>query len=82
MSPSIASKVVKYFSQKEKKESQLTARQKQIVTGIVDGLSYKMIADKYMISLDTVRDHIKKIYKTLEIHSKGELIRKSMDGEI
>ncbi|HFC00639.1 MAG TPA: response regulator transcription factor [Phaeodactylibacter sp.] len=82
MSPSIARKVVEYFSPKEKKEAQLTARQKQIVKGIVDGLSYKMIADKYMISLDTVRDHIKKIYKTLEIHSKGELIRKSMDGEI
>lgn len=82
MSPSIARKVVEYFLPKEKKESPLTARQKQIVQGIVDGLSYKMIGEKYMISLDTVRDHIKKIYKALEINSKSELIRKSMDGDI
>lgn len=82
MSPSIARKVVEYFTPKEKKESPLTSRQQQIVSGIVDGLSYKMIAEKHMISLDTVRDHIKKIYKILQINSKGELIRKSMDGEI
>lgn len=82
MSPSIARKVVEYFTPKEKKESILTARQQQIVKGIVDGLSYKMIAEKHMISIDTVRDHIKKIYKLLQINSKGELIRKSMDGEI
>jgi len=82
MSPSIARKVVEYFVPKKKFEYQLTDRQHQIIQGVVDGLSYKMIADKYMISIDTVRDHIKKIYKTLQINSKGELIKKSMDGEI
>lgn len=83
MSPSIARKVINYFSPKEKKEeSQLTLRQQQIVQGVVDGLSYKMIADKYLISIDTVRDHIKKIYRILNIHSKGELIKKSLEGEI
>ena len=82
MSPSIARKVVEYFVPKKKLEYQLTDRQHQIIQGMVDGLSYKMIADKYMISIDTVRDHIKKIYKTLQINSKGELIKKSMDGEI
>lgn len=82
MSPSIARKVVDYFAPKAKKESNLTARQLQIVEGVVDGLSYKMIADKYMISINSVRDHIKKIYRNLEINSKAELIRKSLDGEI
>ena len=82
MSPSIARKVVEYFVPKKKIEHQLTDRQQQIIQGVVDGLSYKLIADKYMISIDTVRDHIKKIYKALQINSKGELIKKSMDGEI
>lgn len=84
MSPSIARKVVKHFMPKTQKqeESLLTPRQQEIVQGIVDGLSYKMIADKLGISLDTVRDHIKRIYRTLEINSKAELIRKSLDGEI
>lgn len=84
MSPSIARKVVKHFMPKAQKreEALLTSRQQEIVQGIVDGLSYKMIADKLDISLDTVRDHIKRIYRSLEINSKAELIRKSLDGEI
>lgn len=84
MSPTIARKVINYFAPKAsaKKEELLSERQKQIVKGVVDGLSYKMIADQYMISINTVRDHIKKIYKLLEINSKGELIRKSLEGKI
>ncbi len=83
MSPSIARKVINYFSPKPKEnKTNLTPRQLQIVQAIVDGLSYKMIADKFSISTNTVRDHIKKIYRLLEINSKGELIRKSLDGEI
>lgn len=82
MSPSIARKIARHFIAKPaKKEDILTPRQKQIVEGLVDGLSYKMIGDKYSISLDTVRDHIKRIYKTLEVNSKAQLIRKSLDGE-
>lgn len=83
MSPSIARRVAEYFMPKtKKKEDLLTDRQKDIVQGIVDGLSYKMIATRLSISLDTVRDHIKRIYRALEINSKAELIRKSLDGEI
>jgi len=83
ISPAIARKVINYFAPRnEKKEELLSNRQKQIVQGIVDGLSYKMIADKYMISINTVRDHIKKIYQALEINSKAELIRKSIEGSI
>ncbi|MDZ4747534.1 MAG: response regulator transcription factor [Saprospiraceae bacterium] len=80
MSPSIARKVVEHFAPVPKKEDgPLTARQQEIVDCIVDGLSYKMTADKLGISLDTVRTHIKHIYQTLEINSKGELIRKALD---
>ena len=81
MSPSIARKVINYFSPKqaEKGMNTLTTRQMQIVECIVGGLSYKMIADKLMISIDTVRDHIKKIYRLLNINSKAELIKKSYE---
>ena len=81
MSPSIARKIAERFMPKPKKE-ELSERQKQIVQALVDGLSYKMIADKLNISLDTVRDHIKRIYRTLEVNSKIEVIKKVMDGEI
>jgi DNA-binding NarL/FixJ family response regulator len=83
MSPSIARKVVQHFMPRAKKEEDvLSARQQQIVEGLVDGLSYKLIADKLSISIDTVRDHIKRIYRLLEVNSKAEIIRKALDKEI
>lgn len=83
MSPSIARKVVQHFMPKNRKEEDiLSPRQQQIVEGLVDGLSYKLIADKLSISIDTVRDHIKRIYRVLEVNSKAEVIRKALDGDI
>ncbi|HMQ48871.1 MAG TPA: response regulator transcription factor [Saprospiraceae bacterium] len=84
MSPVIARKVFDYFAPKKEKspDQVLTPRQEQIVQGLVDGLSYKQIADKYLVTVETVRDHIKKIYKKLEVNSKAEVIRKKLDGEI
>ncbi len=83
MSPSIARKVVEHFSPKPKKaRHNLTDRQLEIVQGIVDGLSYKMIAARHDISIDTVRTHIMHIYRLLNINSKGELIKLSLKGEV
>lgn len=82
MSPTIARKVVEHFAPKQSTHQTLTPRQQQIVDGVVEGLSYKMIAGKLLVSVETVRDHIKKIYKKLEINSKGELIRKKLSGEL
>lgn len=83
MTPSIARKVVEHFSEKPKvPTSALSPRQLEIVNALVDGMSYKLVADHLGISIDTVRSHIKKIYQVLEINSKGELIKKSLKGEI
>jgi len=83
MSPSIARKIAKHFMpQAPKEKGLLTPRQIQIVDGLVEGLSYKLIADKLSISIDTVRDHIKRIYRILEVNSKAEVIRKSLNGDI
>jgi DNA-binding NarL/FixJ family response regulator len=84
MSPQIARKVIDYFGQSRKKEieSPLSAKEKEIVVGLVDGLSYKLIADRMNISIETVRFHIKNIYKKLHVHGKAEVISKSLRGEI
>lgn len=82
MSPFIARKVIEHFAPKKKEEDALTPRQQQIVKALVDGDSYKMIAEKFMISPNTVSDHIQNIYKKLHIHSKSELMSKSYKGEI
>jgi len=83
MSPQIARKVIDFFSTERKKvTSPLSEKEKEIVVGLVDGLSYKLIADRMSISLETVRFHIKNIYRKLHVHSKAEVISKSLKGEI
>ena len=83
MSPSIARKIAnKFMPNRQQKTTSLTDRQRQIVSALVDGLSYKMIGDKLGISIDTVRDHIKKIYRALDVNSKAEVIKRSLDGRL
>ncbi|HXF99791.1 MAG TPA: response regulator transcription factor [Bacteroidota bacterium] len=87
MSPEIARKVMEHFTapavvQRHTAESVLTPKEKEIVIGLVDGLSYKMLADRMNISIDTIRFHIKNIYKKLHVNSKAEVITKSLRGEI
>lgn len=84
MSPQIARKVVEHFREDKQgiPKSILTEKEKEIVLGLVDGLSYKMIADQGSISIETVRTHIKNIYKKLHVHCKADVIRKSLSGEI
>ena len=83
MSPRIAYHVVQYFQPKKRKfPSPLSAREREVVDALVDGLSYKEVAARLFISLGTVYSHIKNIYKKLHIHSKAELIKKSYKGEV
>lgn len=76
MTPKIARKVINYFNSGHKVKVNLTNRESDIVAGILDGLPYKLIADKHEISINTVRMNIKNIYKKLNINSKSELFIK------
>jgi DNA-binding NarL/FixJ family response regulator len=84
MSPQIARKVIDFFKPEKKveKPSMLSDKEKEIVIALVDGLSYKLIADRLSISIETVRFHIKNIYRKLHVHCKAEVITKSLRGEI
>lgn len=85
MSPGIARKVMEYFAgvaERQPGKSPLTPREKEIVVGLVDGLSYKLLADRMSLSIDTIRFHIRNIYKKLHVNSKGEVITKSLRGEL
>jgi DNA-binding NarL/FixJ family response regulator len=84
MSPQIARRVIEYFHPEKTSQSQspLTDKEKEVVLCLVDGLSYKMIADKIGVSIETVRTHIKHIYSKLHVHCKADVIRKSLSGEI
>ncbi|REG88693.1 response regulator transcription factor [Algoriphagus antarcticus] len=74
MSPSIAMKVMRFFSQQEKSDYHLTPKETEVLKHLANGLSYKMIADQLGISYFTVNNHVKKIYEKLQVHSLGEAV--------
>ena len=83
MTPSIARKVILHFNPvKSDAENALSIKEEQVVQCVVEGLSYKLVADRMGITINTVRHHIRNIYGKLHINSKAELISKSLSGVI
>jgi DNA-binding NarL/FixJ family response regulator len=86
MTPTIANRVLKMVKSQRSTDSKnhfnLTDREKEILSCLVEGMSYKLIADECTISIDTVNVHIKNIYKKLQVHSKSEAVAKAIKGKI
>jgi DNA-binding NarL/FixJ family response regulator len=78
MSPSVARHVTRYFAPRPAVPADsLTPREHEIVRGIEDGLSYKLIAERLHVSIDTVRSHIRQVYRKLQVNSKAEIMAKA-----
>jgi DNA-binding NarL/FixJ family response regulator len=83
MSPSIAREIVQYLmGGKIHKTTILSDRQKEILLGLVDGKTYSAIGKELFISPHTVKCHIKKLYRVLEVNNKAEAIAMYLRGEI
>ena len=54
----------------------LTSREKELLHLFAKGIRYKEIADQLFLSTDTVRTHIRNIYRKLEVQSRMEAINK------
>ena len=78
MSASIARKVIQSFQSQPvmKQDFNLTSRENEILYSLVEGLSYKKIAEKYFVSISTIRTHICNIYHKLHVNSKSEAVAK------
>ena len=83
MTPSIAAKVLRFFQHDtHSNDYALTSREKEMLSHLVNGLSYKMIADKCSISFHTVNSHLRKIYEKLQVHSLGEAVSKALKEKL
>lgn len=74
----IARKLLDYFVVHEKltpnfESYYLTKREQEILMLLNEGLSYKQIAARCFISIDTLNTHIRKIYAKLNVHSRSEI---------
>lgn len=81
ISSEIARKVLKYF-QGQPTPTELTdplsKREVEVLQCLIDGLSYKSIADKLFLSVHTVRFHLHNIYAKLHVSSRSEAVAKAM----
>lgn len=82
MTPSVAYKVLKLFKvtlpKNVNNDIKLTPREKEVLKLLVEGYSYKMIADKCFVSYATVNKHISNIYKKLQVNSVAAAVSKAL----
>ncbi|MFZ1687361.1 MAG: response regulator transcription factor [Flavobacteriales bacterium] len=86
MTPAIAMKVLSRFRANESVTStedfHLSEREKGVLTLLVKGRSYKMIAEELAISYHTVDSHMRKIYEKLHVHSNAEAVSKAVSKRL
>lgn len=78
MSAQIARKVISSFQKPVLNEAAqlLTRREHELLDLLSQGFRYKEIADKLFLSIDTIRTHIRNIYRKLEVQSRAEALNK------
>lgn len=57
-------------------EYKLTCRENEVISQMIEGASYKMIADHLGIAYDTVHNHVRNIYRKLKVNSMSEAVAK------
>jgi DNA-binding NarL/FixJ family response regulator len=82
MSASVARKMLEIFkddkTSKASSDFNLTAREKELLGLLVEGMNYKTIAEKLFISPFTVQTHIKHIYEKLHVNTRSEAVVKAL----
>lgn len=74
--PSMTKKLLAFHQQRqtEQEDTTLTEREKEVLLCLVEGLSNKEIADRLFISDKTVKIHVSKIFKKLNVKSRSQVI--------
>lgn len=80
MSPYVAMKVISHFKNQTpaKNDYQLTSREREILSLLVNGTDTRAIADRLFISYETVRNHLKNIYQKLQVSSRVQAVSKAL----
>jgi DNA-binding NarL/FixJ family response regulator len=68
------------MSQKENPEvGELSARQREILELVVEGLSNAQIAGRLYLSESTIKQHLRSVYKVLGVHNRTEAAKTMRD---
>ena len=81
MSRAVSRKVLSHFRPTPTTHSDLlTPRERQVLQGIVDGLSDKEISMRLDLSTLTIRTHVKHVYRKMQVNSRVQLLSQHMRG--
>ena len=72
----------KFFNAASPTKLNLTEREHAVLQSLVKGHSYKQVASKLNISIDTVRTHIRAVYRKLQVHSVAEAVARAIREKI
>ena len=80
MTPEIARSVLNRFSQlaPSKTDSDLSDREREVLTLLADGLTKKEIAVRLDLSLHTVDNYVRRIYAKLHVNTVGGAVAKAL----
>lgn len=87
MSSRIARQVITAFKEgkgitNQTQNYDLSDREISVLNLLSDGYNYQEIAETLFIAVDTVRHHIRNIYKKLHVHSQSEAVAKAIRKKI
>ena len=89
MNAGIARKTLTFFTQKniilvfpETGDYKLSPRELEILNKLVEGNSLRQVAEQLFISHETVRTHVKHIYKKLHVANRTEAVMKAIQQGI
>ena len=85
MSPDIARKVVRFLQESgplKRPQPLLTPHEARIIGMLADGDSYHEVGARLGITVNTVRNYIRRIYDKLHVHTKSEAVSKALRGRL
>jgi len=86
ISPTVARRILNEIRRegmnRQATDYKLTPREQEVLKDIVDGLTYKELAERHHIAGSTAKKHILHIYQKLNVSSKAEIVRKALDERL
>ena len=85
MSPDIARKLVVALQRTgplEKPDEALTPHEVRIIRMLAEGDSYHEVGERLGITVNTVRNYIRRIYEKLHVHTKSQAVSKALRGRL
>jgi len=82
LSPEAAQALAQSVAQPQIPGNQLTDREREVLTCMVEGLNNQEIAEKLVISLGTVKFHISNIFQKLGVDSRVEAVKAALEQKL